>query len=99
MPQPLALGLHVTLVVGIRRHLDRHPLDNLQAIPFQSYHLRGIVRQQANLTHAEVEEDLSAKAIMSQFSHIAPTEVDLNDIQPLVLWTYPPKPRPTNCRC
>ena len=66
MAELVALGLEVLAVVLRRRHLDRHPLDDAQLVPGQADHLPGVVRQQADVAHAQVVEDLRPDAEVPQ---------------------------------
>ena len=85
MPQLILLGLQITAVVPVRRHLDRHALDNVQVIAVQADHLLGIVRQKANLPDAEIDENLSTDAVMPQVRAKTKSLIGLDRIELLFL--------------
>src|SRR5262249_20204865 len=62
----LALRRQVTAVVLVGRDLDRHALDDAQPVAVDPDHLLGVVRQQPDLPHAEVDQDLCADAVVPQ---------------------------------
>src|SRR5579864_2464578 len=63
--QLVFLGFQVTRVVRVRRDLDRHAFDHLEAKTFQPVDLLGIVGQESNLAHAQVVQDLAADAVVT----------------------------------
>jgi 6,7-dimethyl-8-ribityllumazine synthase len=62
MAELLALGGEIAFIGFAGGHLDRHPLDNLQAVAFEADDLLRIVVNQANLAHPQFRKDLGADA-------------------------------------
>src|SRR6266851_10097938 len=79
------LGLQVALVVGIGFDADRDALDDLQTESFESVDLLGVVRQQPDLPHAEVVDDLAADAVVPFVWRVAEGLVRLDGIEARVL--------------
>ena len=65
MAELYLLGLEIFLVVRIRGHANRDLLHHLQTITFQADHFFGIVGQEAELAHAEIEQNLRAQSVIS----------------------------------
>src|SRR5688572_22603943 len=71
----VALRREVADVVRVRRYLDRHAVDDLEAVPVEARaaqlaehvevaDLDRVVRHQPHPPHAEVHEDLRADAVL-----------------------------------
>ena len=65
MPELYFLGREIFLVVRIRGRANRDLLHHLQTITFQPDHFFGIVGQEAELAHAEIEQNLRAQSVIS----------------------------------
>src|SRR5437867_7191577 len=61
--EPLLLRLEVARVVRVGLHLDRQLLDHLEAVALDADQLARVVREQAYLADAQVEQDLVAGAV------------------------------------
>ena len=60
-------------------------LDDLQFITFETDDLARVVREQANLSHPEVYEDLRSEAIVTQVYGKSELFIGLDGIQSLLL--------------
>src|SRR5512135_1315108 len=60
VPQLLLLRLQVAAAVLGRSDLDRHPLGDRQAVAFEAHELARVVRHQAQLVDAQLDQDLGA---------------------------------------
>ena len=56
----------VSGVVRIRGRSNRKLFDDFEIMTLQADHLAGIVSQQANLAHAEIDEDLRAEPVIAK---------------------------------
>src|SRR5688572_24292831 len=63
--QLLLLRTQVSDVVLGCDGLQRDTFDDGQAVPLETRSLRGVVRQQTHGSHAEVDEDLRADAVVA----------------------------------
>jgi hypothetical protein len=63
--QLVFLGLEIPFVVGVRGNANGYPFDDLEAEPFESVDLLGVVGQQPDLADAEVVKNLASDAIVS----------------------------------
>src|SRR5687767_7953815 len=77
---PVALGLQVAQVLARRRRLDRHPLDDLQAVALEARALGGVVAEQAQGRQAEVDKDLRPGAVVTRVGGEAQLEVGLDGV-------------------
>jgi hypothetical protein len=85
MPHLDPLGLKVLFVMGIYFGSDGDLFDHLDAVTLEAYHLLGIIREEPKLTHAEIEKDLGAKAIIAQIGGEAEPGIGLHCIEPFFL--------------
>src|SRR4029453_1056444 len=75
----------VSGVVRIRGRTNRKLFDDFEIMPLQADHFAGIVGQQANLLHAEIEEDLRAEPVIAKTTRETELLVGLDRIEPLLL--------------
>src|SRR5262245_14955041 len=66
VPQLLAFGFQIFCVVRIRRHLNGHLFDDLQAVTFEADDFLRIVREQTDGAQTKVHEDLRAEPVLAQ---------------------------------
>src|ERR1700694_4198053 len=85
MSKLVFLGLQVALVVRIGFDADRDALDDLQTESFESVNLLGVVRQQPDLSNAEVVDDLAADAVVAFVCRVAQSLIRLDGIEARVL--------------
>ena len=71
--------------MAVRRDHDRHTLDDFESIPLEPLDLAGVVRHEADLADAEVDEDLRAFAIVAEIWREAERDVRLDRVQTLLL--------------
>src|SRR5207253_10948462 len=57
--------LEIFFVVRIRRRSNRHLLNHFQPVAFQTDDLLRIVCEEPELPHAEIEQNLRAKSVIS----------------------------------
>ena len=82
MAELVALGLEVAAVLGVRRHLDRHLLDHLEAEALDAGDLLRVVREDADRREPEVGEDLRADPVLARVGREAELEVRLDRVEP-----------------
>ena len=75
----------VSGVVRIRGRSNRKLFDDFEIMTLQADHLAGIVSQQANLAHAEIDEDLRAEPVIAKIHRKPKPFVGLDRIEPLLL--------------
>ena len=85
MPHLRPLGAQVGLVVRVGLDADGHRLDDLEAVAGEADDLLRVVGQQADLPHAEIEEDLRAEAVLAQVGREAELEIGLHRVEALLL--------------
>jgi len=68
-----------------RLDLQRHPLDDLQAVPLEPGSLRGVVGQQPQGRQSEVDEDLGPCAVVAEVRREAQLDVGLDRVAALLL--------------
>src|SRR5437764_2003593 len=85
VPHLDSLRLEVLGVVRIRFAPNRHLLDHLNSVTFQTDHLLRIVREETELPHTEVVENLSTDAIITQVAGEAEAGVRLDRVEPFLL--------------
>lgn len=90
MTQLCLLGMQITCVVLVLRHLDRHTLHNLQAIAFQPFDLTRIVGQKPDLADAQILQNLRANPVIPKICRETELKVGINSIQPLPPAAYTP---------
>src|SRR5262249_45155614 len=73
------------MVIGRRRRLDRNALDDLQAVGFEAYPLLGVVREQTQVLHAEIDEHLRADTVVALVGLEAEGLVRFDGVLALVL--------------
>src|SRR5215470_9952255 len=81
----LALGHEVALVALGGRNLDRHALDDLEAVPLDAHDLLRVVREDAQALRAEVDQDLRADAVVSQIGLEAQGVIGFDRVLAVVL--------------
>src|SRR5260370_13217755 len=77
--------LEVFRIVRIGFAPDRHLLDHLESIPFQTNHLLRVVGQKAELAHAQVKKDLRAETVIAQIAWVTELGVCFHGIEPFLL--------------
>src|SRR5258707_1249513 len=85
MAELVLLRFQILEIVRVRRDLDRHRLDDVQAIAFQADDLARVVGQQADVAHAEIDKDLRADAVLPKVHAVAEALVGFNGIEALLL--------------
>jgi hypothetical protein len=87
MSQLLALGGKVPLVELVDRREDRHLVDHFQveAAVDECVGLLRVIGEEANLTEAQVLEDLDADTILPRVGLVAKRQVGLDGVEPLIL--------------
>src|SRR5205807_552386 len=65
VPELVALRAQVPVVVRRGRRLDGDALDDLQAVRFEAHPLLRVVREQAQVLHAQIDEDLSTDPVVA----------------------------------
>ena len=65
VPELYLFGFEIFFVVRIRFAANRNLLDHLETVTFQADHFFRIVRQEAKLSHAEIEKNLRTKSVIS----------------------------------
>ena len=65
MAELYLFGLEIFLVVRIRLGPNWDLLDHFEAITFQPDHFFGIIGQESELAHAEIEQNLGADSVIS----------------------------------
>ena len=85
MPHLHALGFKILRVVRIGFAPDRHLLDHLHAVAFEADDFLGIVGQETELAHAEVEENLRAESVIAQVAPETELRVRLHRIEASLL--------------
>ena len=74
------LGAQIVDVAGVRRHLERHALRDLDAVRLEAGDLRGLLVSRRTRSHAEVAQDLRADAVVAQILLEAELEVGLDRV-------------------
>ena len=86
MAELLLLRAQVAMLPGSRRHLDRHALDDADAVRLETLDLLGVVGHEADLAQAQVAEDLAADAVVAPVLREGPSSsVGLDGVQALFL--------------
>ena len=85
VPELVLLGAQVRDVLVVRHRVQRHPLDDLEAVALDAAVLRGIVRHQPHGGDAEIDEDLRADAVLARVGREPELEVGLDRVAALVL--------------
>ena len=81
----VAFGFEILRVVLVGLELDGHLLDDLEFVPLQTDDLARVVGHEADLTDAEIKEDLCAEAVVAQVHREAELEVRLHRVVALLL--------------
>src|SRR5262249_53576850 len=81
----LTFGCQIACVLRIRVDLDRHLLDDRQAVAVEAAELPGIVREDPDGREAEVGEDLVPDPPLARVRGKAELEVRLDGIEPIFL--------------
>src|SRR5262245_1952163 len=81
----VALGVEIAPVLVVREHLDRHLLDDRQAVRLDPLHLARIVREEPDGGQAEVGEDLVPEAVLARVRREAELDVRLDRVEALLL--------------
>src|SRR6266436_1877350 len=79
------LGAQIFAISLVGRNLNRHALDDAQTIAVQANDFLGIVGEESNLPDAQIDEDLSADAVMTQVGAETKPAIGLNGIQAFFL--------------
>src|SRR5207244_7193742 len=85
MPEPVALRLQVTEVLGVRGDLDRLLADDAEPEALEADDLLRVVREDADRRQAEVGEDLRPDAVLARVDRIAELDVRVDRVAPLLL--------------
>src|SRR5689334_8697815 len=85
MPELVFLRPEIADIRGPGRHFDRNAFDHFESVAFNADDLSWIVREQADFSQAEIDEDLRAGAIVAQIRLEPETEIGLHGIDALVL--------------
>src|SRR2546428_9046 len=85
MPELVALRAQVLPVGVVGRDLDRHALGDVQAVALQPDDLLRVVREQPEVLHAQIHEDLGADPVVAQIGLEAERRVSLDRVFTLVL--------------
>ena len=85
MSHALALGVKVVLVVLVGGDADGHLLFNSETMAGKAYNLARVVGEQPELAYAEVAQNLSTDAVISQIGCKAEFYVGIDRIKPLFL--------------
>ncbi len=83
VPELLLLGAQVVQVVLVGLDLERHALDDLEAVALDARALPRVVGDEADLPDAEIGEDLGADAVVAQVGGEAELLVGLDGVEPL----------------
>src|SRR5262245_61066683 len=81
----LGLRFQIGLVMLVGRDLDRDAVDDLESVAVEPDDLPGVIRQELELPHPEVTEDLCAQAVVSEIRLKAQVPVRLDRVHALVL--------------
>ena len=85
MPEPLALGSQVVLVVRVRDRLDRELVRHGQPVPLEAMNLLRVVGEDADAGQAQVDQDLGTDAVVAQVGGQAELQVRVDGVEPLLL--------------
>src|SRR5438477_8707530 len=85
VPELVALRLEVARVLGVRRHLDRHLLHDLEAEALYPGDLARVVRENADRRQPELREDLRADPVVARVRREAELDVCLDGVASLLL--------------
>src|SRR6266852_829576 len=77
--------LEVFRIVRVGFAPNRHLLDHLESIPFQPNHFLRVVGQEAELAHAQIEEDLRAETVIAQIARVTKLGVCFHGIESFLL--------------
>ena len=83
--------------MGVGWDAYRHPFHDLEAEAFKSIDLLRVVREQPDLAHPEVVQDLAADPVVALVSRVPERFVRLDRVEPLVLEVV--RVRSTSVRC
>src|SRR5260370_22989596 len=81
MTQLLSLRIEVATIVLVGNHGDRDSLDDAEAVALDADHFLGVVGQEAELPNAQVEQNLSADAVVTQVRPEAEPPIGLNRVE------------------
>src|SRR5215471_1505498 len=85
VPQLLALGFQIVSILLIGWNLNRHLLDDAQAVAIQANDFFRVVGEEADLPDAQIQQDLGTDSIMAKVRSEAQTLIGLNRVQILLL--------------
>jgi hypothetical protein len=85
MPQLRFLCPKIPDIRGTRGHLDRNTFNNLEAIPFDTNDLPGVVGNQLDLVQAEIRQNLSANSIVAEIRLESQLQIGFDGITPMIL--------------
>ena len=79
------LGFEIFLVVRVRFRSNRHLLNHFEPVTFQPDHFFGIVRQESELAHAEIEQDLRTESVIAQIRRQAEFHIRFDRVESFLL--------------
>ena len=85
MAELLLLGPEVSDVAAPRRHLERHALDDVDAVALQPGDLARVVGQEPDALDAEIAQDLRADPVVARILLEPELQVGLDGVPPAVL--------------
>src|SRR3990172_2045388 len=85
MPELSLLCLEINKVPFVRVDLHRDPLNDLEAVSFETDDLLGIVCHEPHLSDPEIDKDLRADAIVPQVGLEPELDIRLDRVHALVL--------------
>ena len=85
MPHLLAFGVEVMLVVLARLDHDGHAFVDREPVAVDADDLHRVVREQAEVLDAEVEQNLRADAVFAEVGRESEADVGLDRVAALLL--------------
>src|SRR6476620_11039253 len=85
MPELRLFCLEIFLVVRIGFGADRHLLDHLQTVALQADNFLRVICEEPELSHAQIEKNLCAEAIVAQVSCVPEFRVGLYRVESFLL--------------
>src|SRR5476651_136531 len=79
------LGFEVLRIVRIGFAANRDLLDHLDSVTLKTDDLLRVVREESKLSHAEIEENLRAEAVITQVGGKPEPGIGFNRIEPFFL--------------
>src|SRR6185436_7088954 len=81
----VALRVEIFPIGVVRGNLDRHALDDGEAVALEPHALARIVREQSQILDAEVDEHLRADAVVPWIGREPQRDVRLDRVHPAIL--------------